>query len=279
MERVVRDVRRARETSFGEQSRREFRVDESMWKELDARLKRAQEERVAAVEARESLRKEFLEKLIDNKDQKKYNKVRLTGCKLFIPFLAFVGAFLFLLGIISTKHIDPEQPPRWFFHGDALAGMYLWLMFGFLSEMLACDLQRMLRQANFWWFQYIIAFLSFFFLIHIVTGSAPESFAAQLGQSGALLLVFVISTKAKAKFAIITILLLAVDQFLRAYSQSSGTSVTVIRTYVIAVLYAVIMYGAVDYTTRRTNFSFKPSLRPRHECVDQDLTMGNLISW
>ena len=42
----------------------------------------------------------------------------------------------------EVKTSDKIKPVKYFDTSTALAGMYLWLLFGFFSSLLGCDLQR-----------------------------------------------------------------------------------------------------------------------------------------
>jgi hypothetical protein len=49
-----------------------------------------------------------------------------------------------------------------FDYRDAIAGFLLWLLFGFLSSMVSCDLQRFMQSHLL--FRHFVGLVSFFFL-------------------------------------------------------------------------------------------------------------------
>ena len=92
----------------------------------------------------------------------------------------------------------------------ALSSMYLWLLFAFLSPMINCDLQMLIKRHE--WMKHIVAIVAFFFLFTIIDQKNNTNLATIWVKTFFVYFLFILTTKSKWYFAIPTIALLLIDQ-------------------------------------------------------------------
>lgn len=92
---------------------------------------------------------------------------------------------------------------------SALSGIYLWLLFGYLSVYVNCDLQRFLRSNNV--VSHLVGIVAFFFLFTVVDNDNKASLAMTWLKTVLVYLLFILTTKSKWYFAAITLVLLLGD--------------------------------------------------------------------
>lgn len=107
-----------------------------------------------------------------------------------------------------------DQVTSSFNMNNNLSGIYLWLLFGFLSVSINCDLQRLLRKNPI--ILHVIGIYTFFFLFT----SIEENSAGLIGlwvKTILIYILFVMTTKSKWYFAITVLLLLLFDKNYKYY--------------------------------------------------------------
>ena len=139
----------------------------------------------------------------------------------------------------------------------ALSALYLWLLFGYLSSMIGCDLQRwMTRHQSF---RHIIGIFAFFLLFTLFSENNDNHIISVLIKTVAVYFVFILMTKSKWYFSIPTLLLLVIDQGLKYQStylkkqNKSYETLDTIRGYIDYALLALIVFGFVSYGVRQKN--------------------------
>lgn len=97
---------------------------------------------------------------------------------------------------------------------NAMFGLYMWLMFGFLSHLVNCDLQRMIQNSAV--VRHVICLVAFFFLFTIIDGANTDaSIASIIIKTLLVYVLFIFTTKSKWYFALPVLALLALDQVLK----------------------------------------------------------------
>lgn len=95
----------------------------------------------------------------------------------------------------------------------ALSALYLWLLFGYLSSMVSCDLQRWMMTSGI--FRHFVGIISFLLLFTVLdtTNSIPVHML--LLKTFVVYIVFVMMTKSKWYFALPVLILIVVDQLVK----------------------------------------------------------------
>lgn len=136
---------------------------------------------------------------------------------------------------------------------NALVGMFLWLIFGFLSVMLNCDLQRFIRTNPI--FFHLIGLLAFFFLFTVLDTNNTTSIGLIWLKTIIVYMLFVCLIKSKWYFVIPVLLLLLIDQTLKkdaAFKQNKDPSKDVsmntkISQYINIMVIILIIIGTIHY--------------------------------
>jgi hypothetical protein len=145
---------------------------------------------------------------------------------------------------------------------SVLAGMYLWLLFGFFSSLLGCDLQRLVSQNMY--VKHFLAFVCFFFLITILDAGNKAGVLHIWFKSLLVYVLFVMSTRSKVWASLTAVGLLILDQTLKMHlgylqaqestdsSPDSNTSRNIkiletSRDVIFVLLVFVIIAGFVHY--------------------------------
>lgn len=96
---------------------------------------------------------------------------------------------------------------------NALSGMFLWLIFGYLSAMINCDLQRYLLNHPI--AIHLFAIIAFFFLFAVIDSNNKHSIGVIWIKTVIIYILFVLMTKSKWYFVIPVLVMLLVDQSLK----------------------------------------------------------------
>lgn len=96
---------------------------------------------------------------------------------------------------------------------NAMSGMFLWVVFGYLSVLLNCDLQRFLR--NHPAVVHLFGVVAFFFLFTLLDSNNKTSIGVIWFKTFFVYLLFVLLTKSKWYFAVPVLGLLLLDQTLK----------------------------------------------------------------
>jgi hypothetical protein len=96
---------------------------------------------------------------------------------------------------------------------NALSGMFLWVMFGFLVAIINCDLQRFIKQNPA--FFHIVGLTAFFFLFTLLDTKNNIGIQFILIKTVFVYFLFVLMTKSKWYFVIPVLILLLTDQLIK----------------------------------------------------------------
>jgi hypothetical protein len=109
---------------------------------------------------------------------------------------------------------------------NALSGIYLWIIFAYLSTTLNCDLQRLLMKNPI--FIHIMGWTSFFFLFTLLDANNKTTMSIILIKTVFVYIMFVLMTKSKWYFVVPVLGILLIDQAIKKrvaiYSQNESTS-------------------------------------------------------
>jgi len=171
---------------------------------------------------------------------------------------------------MSTIYTELSQEPskenaKNFDMKYALSALYLWLLFGYLSSMTGCDLQRWMMNNQF--FRHLVGIIAFFLLFTVLDTENHINIGSIVLKTFVVYFVFILMTKSKWYFSIPTLLLLVVDQGLKYQAtylekeKKSHKNIDRIRNYIdklfiVLVVVGFIFYGIRQYETYGNNFSF-----------------------
>jgi hypothetical protein len=138
----------------------------------------------------------------------------------------------------------------------SMAALVLWLVFGYLSMMLNCDLQRQLQQHEL--VRHFLGYIAFYFLFTSLDNSNNASVPVTLVKTFLVYCVFVLATKSKWPFTVAMLTVLFIDQVLKNhinYLQKRGDAppegLIKARAYLFRVLLVVVGIGFVHYGFRQ----------------------------
>lgn len=150
---------------------------------------------------------------------------------------------------------------------NALSGMFLWLIFGFLSHLINCDLQRFLTYNPFW--IHFFGIIAFFFLFTLVDNN-ERSIVIIWIKTVFVYFLFILMTKSRWYFAVPIIILLVITQSLKKELQmrvNNNLDVTefkkkqeIITNILQIVIIVLIFIGAshylnIQYKEHKNDFS------------------------
>jgi hypothetical protein len=138
---------------------------------------------------------------------------------------------------------------------NALSGMFLWIIFGYLATLLNCDLQRFLRTNPLW--IHAFGLTAFFFLFTILDANNKSVYQVWL-KTLMVYILFVLMTKSKWYFIVPVIILLLVDQTIKkdlAFRKSSQLEnleqyeeiQEIITRFLNICIIVLILIGAIHY--------------------------------
>ena len=152
----------------------------------------------------------------------------------------------------------------------ALSGLYLWLLFGYLSTMVSCDLQRWMKDSLL--FRHFVGIIAFFFLFTVLDTSNKAPIGALWIKTFFIYAIFLMMVKSKWYFAIPVLLLLVGDQSLKAHADYIGKEdkkgveqIDMYRQMINKLIIALVIGGFFHYMFRQWNefgdqFSFSTFL-------------------
>lgn len=138
---------------------------------------------------------------------------------------------------------------------NALSAMFLWLIFGFMSAMVNCDIQRFMFNHEYLF--HAFGFLAFFFLFTLLDSNNKSGIAIIWVKSIFVYTLFVLMTKSKWYFVVPVLVLLLLDQSVKkelAFRKASGKDVkrleelqkTASQVINVAIIVLILM-GTVHY--------------------------------
>jgi len=131
-----------------------------------------------------------------------------------------MGLFVFsaaFLDMSSSLGLDEIFSPGTFDTKTALSGLYLWLLFGFLSTMVSCDLQRWMRDSLP--FRHLVGIIAFFFLFTILDSGNKAPVIALWVKTLFIYGLFLMMVKSKWYFSIPVLIVLVIDQSVKMHSE------------------------------------------------------------
>ena len=96
---------------------------------------------------------------------------------------------------------------------NALSGMFLWVIFGYLTVLINCDIQRILRNSP--WCLHLAGLTAFFFLFTVLDGNNKGHIGTVWLKTLFIYVLFVLMTKSKWYFVVPVLGLLLLDQTLK----------------------------------------------------------------
>ena len=149
----------------------------------------------------------------------------------------------------------------------AIIGLYLWLLFGHLSNMVGCDIKRFITTSVL--FRHMIGLVSFFLLFTIVDKDNEINVVNIWLKTCFVYFIFLLMIKSKWYFSIPTLILLIIDQSLkfqidfdkRTHNMDNVVIYEKTRSILYNIIIIVIVVGFIHYAIRQyntfgTKFSF-----------------------
>ena len=152
----------------------------------------------------------------------------------------------------NTQSEQKKVPITTFPVTTALSGLFLWIIFGHLSVLLNCDLQRVLAQSPV--AIHVSGIVAFYFLFTVLDTNVAPIYIIWL-KTLFVYVLFVLMTKSKWYFVLPVMILILVDQCMRqqvAYEIDEGRPVNQelysnISYYILVAIVVVIIVGSVHY--------------------------------
>ena len=95
----------------------------------------------------------------------------------------------------------------------AIVGLYLWLLFGYLSNIVSCDIKKYITENIF--FRHFVGLISFFLLFTVVDKDNDLDILNIWLKTCFVYFIFLLMTKSKWYFSIPTLILLIFDQSIK----------------------------------------------------------------
>jgi hypothetical protein len=139
----------------------------------------------------------------------------------------------------------------------SLSALYLWLLFGFLSTMVSCDLQKWMVKNTI--FRHVIGIIAFFFLFTVLETPGNISVEKIWTKTITIYFVYIIITKSRWQFALPVLILLVIDQTIAVhirYIKSNKENVNIDdnikywnnKRYCLDILMIMfIVFGTIHY--------------------------------
>ena len=144
----------------------------------------------------------------------------------------------------------------------AIAGLYLWLLFGFLSTMVSCDIKRLMTTNVY--VRHVVGIISIFLLFTVIeTENELDIFSIWM-KTVYIYFIFLLMTKSKWYFSIPVFLLLIIDQSLKfqiKFEENKKQETTKplvaryenIRNHIYTGIMGLIVVGFLQYAVRQYN--------------------------
>lgn len=151
----------------------------------------------------------------------------------------------------------------------AMTTVYLWLLFGYLSSMVSCDLQRWMQTNTA--FRHFVGVVSFFFLFTILDVKNREHTSLVVAKTLVVYIMFLMMVKSKWYFSIPVILVLIIDQTAKVHieyleEQNLPTENYIqVRKGCTLVMTLLIVTGFISYAIRQ------------HQEFGKDFSWGKLF--
>jgi len=157
----------------------------------------------------------------------------------------------------------------------ALSGMYMWLMFGLLSSLLGCDIQRLMVQNVY--AKHAISLICFFFLMAVVDKNNDLNLLDTWIKAIFVYFLFMLGVKNQLFVSVAIIFLLVIDQSIKVhedYLAKRGPVDPKWEKYRTMLWYGIVgcsIFGCVFYCLRQkqefgTDFSWSAFLFGTKTC-------------
>lgn len=146
----------------------------------------------------------------------------------------------------------------------AIAGLYLWLLFGFLSSIVGCDIKHLMTHNEF--FRHTVGIIAFFLLFTVIEVDNDSDIFNVWIKTIYIYFIFLLMTKSKWYFSIPVLLLLVVDQSFKFQikfeekqkekREKNGSTIALyenIRNKLYVCIIALIVIGFMHYAIRQYN--------------------------
>jgi hypothetical protein len=139
----------------------------------------------------------------------------------------------------------------------AIVSLYLWLLFGFLSSMVSCDLQRAMQTSMLT--RHIVGVISFFFLFTIMDTNKSVHIATILVKTLFVYSIFIMMSKSKKHFAYPLLFILVWDQMMKYHIEylearnEDASKWKKVREVTHIAIYVLIFTGFIAYGVRQHN--------------------------
>jgi hypothetical protein len=156
----------------------------------------------------------------------------------------------------------------------AITGLYIGLLFGFLSTLLSCDIKRFINNSVY--FRHFIGLISFFLLFTITDKNNKNELSILSIWVNTILVygLFIMMTKSKWYFSVPALLLIVIDQsykfqieFIHEKKEDNEKNIETIKKYekernfIDITILIIIVTGFIHYALRQykefgSKFSF-----------------------
>lgn len=155
-----------------------------------------------------------------------------------------------------------------------IAAFYLWLLFGYLSDTVGCDIQRLMRKNGV--FRHFVALLTFIIVFSLFeNGEESKPSYYFIVNAIVLYVFFVLLSKNKKEFAIPVLLLICIERLLdnevgRQDLESSDGLAMFLNVFRI-ILFVIIVTGFLSYLykqrkDKKEDFTFYKFLFSTDNC-------------
>jgi hypothetical protein len=150
--------------------------------------------------------------------------------------------------------------------------MYLWLLFGFLSILINCDIQRLIKNNPI--ITHLVGLIAFFFLFTLIDANNKSDLVSTWIKTIYIYILFMLMIKSKWYFITPVLILLLIDQSIKKHlkyiSGNSANKLNIqkqeklfveISKYINMSIIIIIILGAIHYVylqkiEYKSNFSF-----------------------
>jgi hypothetical protein len=142
----------------------------------------------------------------------------------------------------------------------AIAGLYLWLLFGYLSSLVSCDIKQYITKNAY--FRHFIGLVSFFLLFTVVDKDNNLDIINIWLKTCYTYFIFLLMTKSKWYFSIPTLILLLIDQSIKFQidfdknKDPKNKNIILyekIREIIYFIIILMIVVGFIHYAIRQYN--------------------------
>ena len=195
--------------------------------------------------------------------------------------MPFNESFKGMITVSGAPSIKSSDGGKSFDTSTALAGLYLWLLFGFFSPLISCDLQRVISKNMYT--KHLVAFITFFFLLTVIDNDNDSGILVTWIKTFIVYILFLMSTKSQLLASGTVLALLIVDQTIKLHMQytlkhTPGKDLSYlqnIRENLFKILILVIGIGYIHYfiqayTKLGNNFSYSKFIFGSVHCFHHD---------